>query len=126
MIQGSFLKWPSAGDRGASFCVDISNNFSILDTHSHNGTNSPKISMSSAEKGVVNLTLNNWVASGDGYKQVVTLPSGYLFDTSMMKYIIASGVNVGEEVCLTAKKISTNTFEIYTSFPTFDLKVVVA
>lgn len=125
MIQGTYLQIPSPADRGTTFCPAISSNFASLDTHSHNGLDSPLISAKSLAKGTINILSTSWIACGENeFSQIVTMPSGYLFDSSIIRFIISSGDFVGCEVSLSPKKISTNSFEVYTSFPNLNLKVI--
>lgn len=125
MIQGNFLKIPETNDRGSIFCPAISESLTILDTHSHDGLNSPKISTKELTKPEIILQSANWTMDGGDYKQMVTLPAGYLYDNSHLKFIINSGADIGSEINPTVKKVGINTFEVFIMSNTVDLKVVV-
>jgi hypothetical protein len=127
MIQGNYLKIPEVGDRGAGasgFCNALSENMTRLDTHSHNGTNSPKIATSDLVKPVINLLASNWVLheSGD-YAQSITLPVGYDADTTFAKFIISSGAYINNEIHPTVVKVSTSLLSVRVMDNSFDIKV---
>jgi hypothetical protein len=126
MQQGNFLKIPETGDRGSIFCPAISENFAVLDGHTHDGLNSPLVKSSSLEKQSVVIPAVNLVEQSDGdYLYSLTLPTGYGFDNSLFKFIINSGDLVGQEINPTIVKTGDNSldFKIYTN--TFDVKVVI-
>ena len=124
MIQGNFLKIPQTGDRGNSFCPALSTNMEVLDTHSHNGVNSEKIASSSITKPEIILASNAWVLDGADYKQTVTLPNGYDFDKTHIKFVISSGDDQGSVIHPTVVKISSSTFSVYV-MKAIELKVLV-
>jgi hypothetical protein len=126
MIQGTYLKIMENGDRGTTFCPAISDNFTSLDSHNHDGTNSAAIDSHSITKGEVSLLTANWVldAAGD-YKQEVTLPTGFSFDQCVTKFVIASGDHIGKEINPTVIKSASNKFYVHVMLNTFDLDVIV-
>lgn len=126
MIQGTHLKIPVAGDRGSVFGPAISENFETLDTHNHDGNNSPLITSKSIVKSSVNLLSANWVDTGTDYRQLVTLPGGYEFDTSNIKAIITSGTYIGNEFLPTITKVSSTTFYLHCMYGNVDVKVVIS
>jgi hypothetical protein len=127
MQQGNYLAFPENGDRGTVFCPAITENFQTLDVHKHDGLTSDKISAKDLTKGTVNLVIADWSAvvdTGD-YKQEVTLPSGYEFDTAVLKFVIDSGSEVGHEFYPTVIKTAVNKFDLYMYSNAYDVKVVV-
>lgn len=126
MIQGTYLKVPEPGDRGSVFCPAISENFETLDEHNHDGSNSPLINAKAIAKSTINLVAAGWVATAVDYKQLVTLPSGYSFDTATIKAIIMSGIYIGAEFVPTINKISPTTFELFSLLGNIDVKVVIS
>ncbi len=125
MIQGTYIKIPETGDRGSTAHPAISSNFEILDDHKHDGVTSALIDAKALTKGNVALLTAGWSASSGDYRQLVTLPTGYTFDTSLFKFIIASGSDAGDEITPTIVKVSSTTFYVYVYANTFDLNVVV-
>ena len=124
MRQEDFLKIIEAGDRGSVAHPAITENFEILDDHNHNGINSEKISASSIAKGTIYIQPVNWVFDGTDYAQTLTLPGGYEYDTTIMKFVITSGVDLGKEVMIRHEKVTINTFKIYCSFNDFSMHAV--
>lgn len=126
MIQGTFLKIPQNGDRGSVFGPALAENQTILDSHSHNGVNSPLINAKSITKSTIDLLAANWVNTGTDYKQLVTLPSGFDFDLTSIKVIIMSGSNIGAVFTPTINKVSPTTFDLHCIYGDVDIKVVIS
>lgn len=127
MIDGNYLSWPEAGDRGSVFGPKIVTNFETLDEHVHDGVTSDKISAKHVNKGAVTLATSDWVlaASGD-YRQTLTLPSGYAFDTCGLRFFINSGAHSGKEIHPTVIKLTTTTVEVSVMTNSFDVKAVIS
>jgi hypothetical protein len=124
MIQGTFLKIPTQGDKGSSFCPAITEDLTILDSHNHNGTNSEKIAANSINKPELILASNGWVLSGGDYKQTATLPNGYDFDKTNFKFVINSGSEAGSVIHPTVVKKTNSTFDVYI-MQALEIKVLV-
>lgn len=124
MAQGKYLTWPELGERGNSFSLPLSNSIETLDTHTHDGVTSDKISAKNLVKEYVILAQADWVADGGEYKQTLTLPSGHDADSISMTFLINSGSNIGKRISPCVKKTSSTEFEISIAFNSFDLKVV--
>lgn len=125
MIQGTYLKIPETGDRGSIAHIAISSNFEYLDDHNHDGVTSALIPAKSLSKGETSLLIAGWSLNAGDYRQLVTLPTGYTFDNSHLKFIIASGGDIGKEIHPTITKASASTFYVSVYANTFDLDVVV-
>jgi hypothetical protein len=126
MITGDYLQIPETGDRGTTFCPAISQNFTILDGHTHDGSNSEQIAAKSVTKGSVTLLAAAWASDSGEYKQTLTLPSGYLADTTVLRFTVNNGSLSGNICYPTVKKASANTFDVWIWDNTVELKVVVA
>ena len=124
MITGTHLKIPETGDRGSVAHPAISANFEKLDTHNHNGVNSDRIGTENFTKGSRTVVVADWSvhASGD-FVTNITLPSGYEFDDTLLKFVIASGPGSGGEVFPTIVKTDINKFNILLAYA-LDLDVV--
>lgn len=126
MQQGDYLKIPETGDRGSVFCPALSENMETLDAHTHDGINSPHVKTSSLSKETVTIVAGDFASQTDGdYKYNLTLPIGMAFDTSMFKFIIASGADLGKEIFPTVNKTDDNKLDILIYTNTFNLKVVI-
>jgi hypothetical protein len=126
MIQGTYLKWPETGDRSSVFSPAISEDLEILDSHNHNGVNSAKLDAKSLTKGSVTLLDSGWTDTGSDYRQLVTLPSGYDFDTCNIRAFINSGTYAGYEFVPTIYKASSSTFYLHCIYGNVSVKVVIS
>lgn len=124
MRQGNYLSIMEAADRGAVFCPAISANFETLDTHKHDGLDSEKISAQNITKSEQILTEGSWVADPRGYKQTITLPTGYLYDTTEFKFVVNTGPLAGAQIRPTLVKINDTSCDVHVTFGNYDLKVV--
>lgn len=125
MQTGKHFSWPTAGDRGSQFGPVIETAFNTLDTHNHDGLNSEKLAPTNVAKHEEILATANWAQDGEEYKQTFNLPSGYAYDTSLFKFIIASGSLSGIAINPTVTKVTASQIIISCSQGDFDLKVVV-
>ena len=108
LSQGTEI--PSAGENGTQFCPQLERNWTRYDEHDHSGgTKGLAIETKNLTKGTGTAASGSWVADGtDMYKQTITLPTGYAFDTTEIRCIIDD-----EIVGLRIKKASSTTFEIW-------------
>jgi len=126
MKTGKYLTWPTAGDRGSKAHVAVSNAIETLDTHSHNGIDSEKLSPLTLEKVETVILIADFALTNGEYKVIHNLPAGYASDTANIKYIIASGAELGIEIFPTVRRITSTQIEISLNINTFDLRVVVS
>lgn len=119
-------KIPSSGERGTSNFTCLSDNFTRLDSHAHDGITSPKIDPKNLSKQTTTLALASWaaVASQTGtYRQLLTVPSGYECDSAIMKFYVGSGSEAGMPCYLHFEKVSSTTGYVYINDNTIDVKV---
>lgn len=124
MRQGTHLSIMEASDRGKAFCPAISANFEKLDTHNHDGVNSEKVASQSVVKTEVILAEADWVGEQRGFKQTVALPSGFLFDTTDLYFIVSTGARQGQRINPTIVKVNDTSFDVYVTGGNYDLKVI--
>lgn len=83
-------------------------NLQKLNDHSHNGVNGARIAATTAD-----VSAGAWGSDlgGSRYRQTITLPSGFTFDTVRIEVRRSTG-----EMCYpTIEKISSTTFYLYTN-----------
>lgn len=118
-------KLPQTGER--SFWSALENNINLSNTHKHDGTDGEQIAPKDLAKQITNILSANWIAvSGGTYKQTVSVPSGYLVDTTSMKFYITAGGQAGQQVHPSVRKITSTTFDVYTNDNTSSYTVVYA
>ena len=113
-------KLPDQGDKGSSWFPDLESNIALDDSHTHNGTNSAKISSGNIAKTTQSISSANWVAVGDGtgrYRQVITFPSGVLYDDTLFSFADSSG----NRYFLNVEKITDSTYYVYINDNSLDL-----
>lgn len=108
-------KNPETGDRGTSWFADLNFDIERLNDHNHDGSNSEQISAKYITKSSATIASGAWGADlgGSSYKQTITLPSGFTFDDTEMKFKISGGALDGRVFYPTVIKITATTYDIY-------------
>lgn len=114
---------PQTGDRG--WYSDLEWNIDRVDAHSHNGTDSVALASPSIAKTTQDVLAASWVSLGEGnFRQTLTLPLGYNWNDSQIRFYVNGGPMDGQEVLLSVKRVSTNTFDVFVNDNTLALKAV--
>ena len=111
---------PQNPDTGDVFWPALEENFTQLASHNHDGTNSAPL----ASKTLSALAAN-WVSSGGQYRQLLTLPTGFSYDTT---WLCARNTATGEQEYVKFvkfAKVTSTTFYIYSSDNTVSFTVLV-
>lgn len=114
---------PATGDRGSSFYTWLEELFTAFNSHDHDGTDSEAINAKYLTKTTETISSASWaaVANHTGtYKQTVTMPSGFTWDSCEMKFFLSSA---GHLIYPTVEKASSTTYVIYFNDNSLDLKV---
>lgn len=83
---------PATGDRGSVFFPALEDNITRLNSHNHDGVNSAALSSAALSRGSTTILAAAWVSQGGGtYRQEVTLPTGYTFANTMLRFEIDTG-----------------------------------
>lgn len=102
-------KKPQDPDTGDIFFPALEENWQRVNDHNHNGSNSEQLYVQ------VQPILNSaWVAAPQGggiFRQLVTMPAGYLYDSTTMEFRLSSG----QTVYPTVERVSTTTYYVYTN-----------
>jgi hypothetical protein len=106
------LKRPATGDQGASLFTALEDNITQLDGHTHNGTNSALLPAQSIVGVSQTISSASWIANGatGHYRQAVTLPAGFAFDTVTISFRTTAGAYI----IPTIEKISATQYYVYT------------
>ena len=102
-------KLPANPDTGDQFFPAMEFNIQRLNDHTHNGVNSAPIA--STQQSVL---AASWAAAPIGgglYRQLVTMPVGFSYDTTNIWFKISTG----EFVYPTVERVSASTYYIYTN-----------
>lgn len=112
------FKKPANSDTGDVVFPALESNIQLVNDHTHNGSNSAPLATQS-----ISALHANWVSLGGGqYRQLLTLPTGYLYDTAS---IWMRNQSTGEQVYLKLLKASATTFYLYTTDAAADYYVLV-
>lgn len=118
---------PATGDKGSVFWPALEDNITQLNTHSHNGTNSAKISAAASTGVAQSVSAAGWGSlSGGLYRQTVTLPaaltsaSGTYADYAIE---IRNAAN-GRRLFLQTEEVTTTTFYVWCNDNSIDLDVL--
>jgi hypothetical protein len=116
-------KIPEAGDRGVPLFQDLEDNFTRLDSHNHDGVNSPLLTAQSFVGIAQTILAANWVTYGGPighYRQLVTMAPGFLFNTSKIGF----RTTAGQYIYPTVERVSNTTYYLYTIDNTSDVVAV--
>ena len=119
-LSNGFVK-PSTGDRGTVWFTALEGNIQQLNDHTHNGTDSERLTSKSVTKVTDTISSGSWSASGSGYKQTVTMPSGMNFVDFGLEFRNAANDYV---LNLTVEKVTATTYDVYISDNTLNVTVL--
>jgi len=107
------FKKPESGDKGSVFFPALEDNAQLTNDHTHNGTNSAKLTPVATLVLTSDVLAANWVAQGGGiFRQTITMPAGLEYDTCVIGY----RENTNSEMAyLQTEKVSTNSFYVYSN-----------
>lgn len=118
METGTYgYKYPESGDKGKPVFDAINGNFEKAEDHSHNGTDSKKISSQSIQKGSITLSAAEWSVVTNGYKQTVSLPSPFTLTNCVLSFRITAGPNIYKTIHPTVIPLSATQIEVYINQP---------
>ena len=105
------IRIPSTNDAASSWMDDISDNFTRIDAHSHNGTDSPSLTTTSFTHLTSTVSASGWTDnSGGNFSKVVTVPTDITeINNFLLKiYITASGIQIFPGI----ERVTATTFRI--------------
>lgn len=115
-------KKPETNDKGPTVFPALQNNIQQINDHDHDGSNSAKLTATSVVSVSATIPLGSWVAFGPTghYRQQVTLPAGFSYDTVNMGFRLTNGT----QIYPTVEKISATQYYVYTIDNTIDFKAL--
>lgn len=122
MLTLSFgFKKPQTGDKGSVFFPALETNFQLLNDHTHNGSNSAKLTAASSTVVTQAISSASWASQGDGmYRQTITLPGTLKYDECQIGMKLSTGAQVFPQV----EKVSATTYYVYVNDNSLDLTAV--
>lgn len=110
------FKKPQNPDTGDVWFVAMEQNIQQLNDHTHDGTNSAPLASQS-----VNAPSGSWVSVGGGqYRQLVTLPAGFNYDTCQIwvkktdgTYVYPNIVRASATTCYVYTATNTDNYVLY-------------
>jgi len=115
---------PDTGDSGVPLFAALEANFTRTDGHSHNGIDSALLSAQSFQGIADTILAANWATYVGGpvghYRQLVTMHTGFLFDTSKIGFRTTDG----KYIYPTVERVSNTTYYLYTIDNTSNLLAV--
>lgn len=105
------MQVPETGDLGSSWFPALEDNFTQLDAHTHNGTDSPRITAASSVVVTQSVASGSWSATSNGtYRQLITLPAAI----ASYNYIKPSFKGSdGDYYHLKTEYVSASTYYVY-------------
>lgn len=105
---------PQTGDKGSVFFPALEADIQQINDHTHNGTNSSKLTAAASKSVTQLINFVAWASIGNGeYSQTVTMPGAMLYDD--YNIVVRAGLN-GAPLALTMTKASANTFLLVGNF----------
>jgi hypothetical protein len=116
-------KLPETGDRGNIWFPALEDNITRSNSHDHDGSNSAAIPAKNLTKGSGSILAASWGSDlgGGTYRQEVTLPSGYTFANTMIRFLDASSNEVQPTVIVGS---ASNKYYVYTNDNTLALTAI--
>lgn len=114
------FKKPQTRDSGTTLWNALEGNIQQLNDHTHNGTNSSKLTTSAITATTQAIAHASWSATSQGnYRQLMTL-SGLVFDEINIGFKNSSGY----QTLLEVEKVSSTTYYVYTNDASMDYTAV--
>jgi hypothetical protein len=115
------FKKPQSGDNGSIFWTALEDDIQQLNDHTHNGTNSAKLTASAITVVTQAISSASWVATTGGtYRQSVTITGGLQYDDIAITMKDSSG----NPLYLTIEKINASQYYVYINDNTMDVTAV--
>jgi hypothetical protein len=125
-LSYGFVK-PATGDKGTVFWPALEDNIQQTNDHSHNGSNSARLTAASSAAVSQSVASAGWSSVGGGlYRQTVTLPAAL---TSVGGTYDSYGIEIrnsanGRRLFLQTEKVTSTTFYVWINDNSISLTVV--
>lgn len=112
---------PQTGDLGPVVFPALENNIQRLNDHNHDGSNSAQLTRTAVASSTQILSSVNWVATSNGnYRQAVTMPAGFDYDTISLEFRLTD-FSIFHP---TVERISDTSFYVYINDNTQNVTVI--
>lgn len=113
---------PATGDQGVSLFTALEDNIQQINDHSHDGVDSAQLTPQAIPGVTQTISSASWVANGatGHYRQSVTIPAGFDFDTVSVSFRTTAGAVIYP----TVEKISDTQMYVYTTDNTINFIAV--
>jgi hypothetical protein len=124
-LSYGFVK-PVTGDKGSVFFPALEDNVQALNDHTHNGTNSAKITSASITAVTQAVASGSWSANGTGFRQTITIPTGLTSNggTYDSFNILFRNAANGRQLFLQTEKVTATTYYLYINDNSIDVTAV--
>jgi hypothetical protein len=118
---------PATGDKGSVFWPILESNIQKTNDHTHNGSNSSRLTAASSVATVQSVSSAGWGSLTDGlYRQTVTLPAALTsvsgtYDDYAIEIRDSSN---GRKLLLQTEKVTSTTFYVWCNDNSISLKVI--
>lgn len=122
MITLSFgFKKPETNDRGPIVFPALEDNIQQVNDHTHDGTNSSKLSSAAFLPTSAVLVSGGWVSQGNGlYKQTVSLPAALTYDSTGFDCRLDDGTVVYPTIL----KVSSSQYDVFLNDNTVGMTIL--
>lgn len=106
-LTHGFKKPQNGVDAGSAWFPAMETNIQLLNDHTHNGTDAPQLAVTTQ-----NILAASWSAASVGgglFQQTVTMPAGFLYDTTNMFFRLSTG----ETWVPTIVRLTASTYQIF-------------
>jgi hypothetical protein len=118
---------PVTGDKGSVFFPALENDIQKLNDHTHNGTNSAKLTAAASASVTQAISAASWSHLGAGtYRQTVTIPvsltgNGGVYESFSMQFLNAAN---GRQLHLSREKVTSTTYYLFINDNAIDVTAV--
>lgn len=103
-------KKPEDRDKGPVVFPAMEENIDRIDSHSHNGVNSPLLSAAALVATSQSILAAAWVLEANSiYKQTVAMPAGLSFDSTIKEFRLSDGTVFQPKI----KKVTALSYDIW-------------
>lgn len=113
-------KKPTTGERGSSFFLALEDNIELSNSHAHTGVDGEPIAAKHLAKVTDTIASAAWsaVAGQSGtYRQLVSVPEDYIFDTAEMKFFVSGGPENGHQLFPSVERVTDTSYYVYINDP---------
>ena len=101
-------------------------NIEHIDGHNHDGVNSAAVALTNMVKTSQTLLAADWVADGNQFRQEVTMPVGYTYLNSLIKFMVDDATDAydNSEFYPVVQYTGASSFWIYTTDNTIGVHII--